>query len=372
MARKQEKIDFSKMKKVKKISSYKDDTFHFYLSFKGRLISYFLIIILLGVSAYYFINKGVATDDVITLSYNENGNVKYDVEFLDNDYYRDGNMPEGFVYIPSLINKINTKFMYNYYISDNMKINYDYKIVAEVTINNSNDDILYRKEDIIFESDEMSGKSNKININKLVEVDYKYYHDLVANYIAQYGVGSSATLKVKMEVQNIGEYDLFANELIKKNDFSLTIPLMGNEAKITLNNGEYLNEGNYEELVKTGSINELSLYIGLIFFVLDILFIIYFITFIYKISPKRTKYCKLRDGILNDYDKVIVNSKKIPVITDETIIDCYSFSELLDAQSTLQKPIIYYEIIRNQKSAFIIVDNGTVYRYILKECDLEY
>ena len=38
MARKQEKIDFSKMKKVKKISSYKDDTFHFYLSFKGRLI----------------------------------------------------------------------------------------------------------------------------------------------------------------------------------------------------------------------------------------------------------------------------------------------------------------------------------------------
>ena len=87
---------------------------------------------------------------------------------------------------------------------------------------------------------------------------------------------------------------------------------------------------------------------------------------------KRTKYCKLRDGILNDYDKVIVNSKKIPVITDETVIDCYSFSELLDAQSTLQKPIIYYEIIRNQKSAFIIVDNGTVYRYILKECDLEY
>ena len=371
MARKQ-KIDFTKMKKVNKVTSYKDDTFHFYLSFKGRLITYILIIIILGVSAYYFINKGVVANDVESLRYNENGNIKYDVAFLSNDYYQNSNMAEGTVYIPSLIDKINTKFMYNYYVSDMMDITYNYNIIAEVNIYGSNNDALYTKEDVLFESEEMTGKSNKININKLVEVDYKYYYDLVNAYVQEYNVGTSATLKVRMDVQNIGNYELFTNELIKKNDFSLEIPLLANEAKITLNNGEYLNEGSYEELVKTGSINELSLYIGLIFFVLDILFVIYFITFIYKISPKRTKYCKLRDGILNDYDKVIVNSKKIPVITDETIIDCYSFSELLDAQSTLQKPIIYYEIIRNQKSAFIIVDNGTIYRFILKECDLDY
>lgn len=372
MARKKDKIDFSKMEKVKKISSYKDDTFHFYLSFKGRIIVNFIIIIILSISAYYFINNGFVTKDIVSLNYNENGDIKYDVIFNENDYYNENSLAENVVYIPSLINKINTKFMYNYYVSDKILMDYSYDIIAEVIIYGSNDDILYRDEKVLFENDEEANIINKININKLVEVDYKYYYDFVSSYVAQYGVGSKAVLNVRMDVENIGKYELFENNIVKRNNFSLSIPLMGNEAKITLTNGEYLNEGDYEELVKTGSIKEISLYVGLIFFVVDILAIVYFITFIYKISPKKTKYCKLRDGILNDYDNLIVNSRKIPVITDETIVDCYSFAELLDAQRTLQKPIIYYEIVRNQKCAFVIVDDSTIYRYILKECDLDY
>ena len=54
------------------------------------------------------------------------------------------------------------------------------------------------------------------------------------------------------------------------------------------------------------------------------------------------------------------------------IIDCYSFSELLDAQDTLKKPILYSEIVKNQKCEFVIVDDKNAFRYVLKAVDLEF
>ena len=54
------------------------------------------------------------------------------------------------------------------------------------------------------------------------------------------------------------------------------------------------------------------------------------------------------------------------------VINCASFQELLDAQKVLNKPIIYNEYIKNQKSMFIIINDKDVYRYILKEADLYY
>jgi hypothetical protein len=59
-------------------------------------------------------------------------------------------------------------------------------------------------------------------------------------------------------------------------------------------------------------------------------------------------------------------------VEGQNIIDCYSFSELLDAQDTLKKPILYNEIVKNQKCIFLIVDGENVFRYVLKEVDLEF
>ena len=91
-----------------------------------------------------------------------------------------------------------------------------------------------------------------------------------------------------------------------------------------------------------------------------------------KTIPKKSKYVLLRDGLLKEFDQRIVNVKEFPVTEGQNIIDCYDFSELLDAQDTLKKPILYNEIVRNQKCIFIIVDGNNVFRYVLKEVDLEF
>ena len=67
---------------------------------------------------------------------------------------------------------------------------------------------------------------------------------------------------------------------------------------------------------------------------------------------------------------VIVVSKKEPDIYGLKVIECNSFNELFDAQQALEKPIVYYELVKNQKALFIINNGTEVYRYILKDCDL--
>jgi hypothetical protein len=91
-----------------------------------------------------------------------------------------------------------------------------------------------------------------------------------------------------------------------------------------------------------------------------------------KSTPKKSNYMRIRNNLLKEYDNVIVNSKNDPNFKGYNVINCASFQELLDAQKVLNKPIIYNEYIKNQKSMFIIINDKDVYRYILKEADLDY
>ena len=74
--------------------------------------------------------------------------------------------------------------------------------------------------------------------------------------------------------------------------------------------------------------------------------------------------------ILREYDRVIVNSKKI-VNMDGEVIDVKSFNELLDVRDNIEKPIIFSEIHKGLKSVFIVKTSNETYRYILKLADLE-
>ena len=55
--------------------------------------------------------------------------------------------------------------------------------------------------------------------------------------------------------------------------------------------------------------------------------------------------------ILREYDRVIVNSKKIVDLNNEKeIIDVNSFTELLDVRDNLEKPIIFsLKFIKDKK-----------------------
>ena len=66
----------------------------------------------------------------------------------------------------------------------------------------------------------------------------------------------------------------------------------------------------------------------------------------------------------------IVISKTMPDLANFKVYDIISFDELLDVHNVLQKPIMYVKI-HNEKSYFIVKNEGELYRYTMKAVDLE-
>ena len=89
-----------------------------------------------------------------------------------------------------------------------------------------------------------------------------------------------------------------------------------------------------------------------------------------KVTTNRNKYQQRLSQILRDYDRIIVIARNgYESNVERKVIKVETFEELLDAQSTLQKPIIYSRI-NDVKCEFIVEDDTTLYKYVLKESKL--
>ena len=73
--------------------------------------------------------------------------------------------------------------------------------------------------------------------------------------------------------------------------------------------------------------------------------------------------------ILNTYDGIIVNIKKIPDLTDYSIINVSSFNELLDAHSEVRMPINFFK--GEYKSYFILLSEKNAWQYTMSRKKME-
>ncbi len=373
--RKKEKVDFSKMERVTSNVNYVDDSFHFYLSYKMRILLYVIVTALLLVGAYFLITNSYNGIGIRKLGYNENGNSSdYSVKVRPDEFYPSGEVDSGMTYVLSNVDSIDSNFKYNIYFSDMADVRYEYSVIAKLLIYGENEMLLAPEQVIpIIDKNYVNLKSsNKFNLNVPVRINYKEYRSKVEKYFADNGVTGTAKLLVTMDVMSTVRYDYFDDAIIKNSLVQMEIPLTSDNNQIQIKTSNYNNDDHFERVIIGEPTNENLLYLGLVMFILAIVTFIYFIAFIVKTNPKKGKYNSLRDGLLKEFDQRIVVVKRTPSLVGLNVIDCYSFSELLDAQDTLKKPILYSEIVKNQKCEFVIVDDKNVFRYVLKAVDLEF
>ena len=90
-----------------------------------------------------------------------------------------------------------------------------------------------------------------------------------------------------------------------------------------------------------------------------------------KLSVKKDKYHATLDKIFKKYEKDIVISKDGYVEDSaKKIIKLNDFEELVRVHETINKPIVYSKV-NDVKSDFIVEDESSIYKYVLKEADLE-
>ena len=102
------------------------------------------------------------------------------------------------------------------------------------------------------------------------------------------------------------------------------------------------------------------------------IFIISLDVYIYLKYLKKDIYRTKVKKLLSDYDRLIVKGK---VDIDEkkynNKIITENFKELVDAAQNLNQPILFYEIIPNEKCFFIVIKDDTLYKYRLTKAYLQ-
>ncbi len=368
--------DFARMEKVNHpYNRHIDDNKYFYLSYGLRIFLMFTSIVILGVVAYSCFNDSFSEARDAKLRYEEKGQIDSNVQLFENNPFGDGILDTTGIYHSDMIDKIGTDFKYSYTFDKEVNVDYSYYVVATMELKNVDGKVLSTNDYELIPKDEKIEKSESnvksINLNQNINLDYVYYNNLAKEVRSQYGIDLYGNLYIKMYIDTNVKYAQFEENKGKEQVLEVSIPLMSSQVSVDLVNG-IDNKDTYVEHTNPKLIKPTILYLGVSLLIVDTLFFLLSLGFIFKSTPKKSKYSSLRDGLLRDYDRVIVNCKKLPSVEGYKIIDCYSFSELMDAQRLLEKPILYFEIVKNQKCVFMILGNNEVYKFVLKECDLEF
>ncbi len=335
-----------------------------HISFEKRVGGLLLAILISFFIAGLLIFKAVTHEDNKAITYDETGTIKYNVcinNLQTGEYYQSSCLGEDMEYLTNVTERMPVSFEYKVNYSAAVERSINYYVTTKLVI--SKDEagkVLNTVEDVLVDRTNYDVFGEKAEFLVDVEVPVKKYVDYLNNYNNQFGITSYATLEVSFYVDN---------ENVIKKAGSLTMPVSTttfnvektevteDNLNLTVNNNDW------------GNINTSYAVVGLIFVLVGMLCIIRLADLVYKTMGVTSLYQRKLNKILREYDRLIVVARdEYNVDTSKKLIKVATFSELLDARDTLEKPIVFLKI-NNVKCEFYVEDSEAVYKYTMKEAD---
>ncbi len=367
--------DLKKMKKVpSEHDKYVEKERRFYLSYQLRIVLMILLVILLGVCSFICFTRGFSVGFKKTLLVSKNVDIDSEVRVIDQGTFQyNGN--GGNIYLSNGIDDIDLKLKYYFYGNFDGQYYYKERIDAVMELKDDTGKVITNTKysllpEKVVNNDSMN-QVRDLEIEDIYSLNYDYYNKIALDIQKSLNKEITGNLTLYYAFDVIGNIEGFSKDIKDNQVIKVNIPLMSNNVVVQVVDTD-LESVKYSNSVKPRVIDQYILDLGIVLMIVDVIIILMIISFVYATRPKKSKYCRLRDGILRDYGDIIVTSKKIPKIENYNIVDCYSFSELLDAQRLIDKPIVYYEIVRNQKCMFVLIGESDIYKFTLKECDIDY
>ena len=344
-----------------------------YIGYNERLLVYILAVVVFGILSLVTLVGSISMNTKSNLTYKQTSNLDYKVGLKANNYYKEPYLKKGMQYIASLIDYIDVDFNYNFNASENLNYKYIYYINADVKVTDSSDEskIIYSKSEKLTEEKVVTEEnSNSFSINENIKVKYSNYNDLVKGFKSSYAINANSNLELSLIVQVQDEKGNIIKSADSNDKMIVKIPLTEQMVNIKLDYNEINNSDNAAVYKELSISNKVLFTVSMILLILMLVAIVFLVRFLNKTSRKKTLYEIKLNKILKEYDRVIITSRK-KVKETGNIVDVNSFEELLDARDNLEKPIIFNEIHKGQKSVFIVNSEKESYRYVLKQADLE-
>ena len=312
------------------------------------------------------------------LKYDENSALDYKVYLKDNEFYTEKYLGMDNAYIASLVDYIDINMNYNFSTDENIKLNYDYKILATVNVKNRNGKNIFKKDEVLFDSSKKDvSDENLFNIKENVKISYDKYNSLAQNFINKYKLsGVEAILDVKLLVNVGGKSFVYEKNTSNKSAILLSIPLASDTTEFTIN----YNLSNESDVILQHSEalirNKAMLIFIIILAICDVIFMILTIIIIIKRRDAQAKYDVELKRIKKTFGEYMCETnltqrkEDMEKTTSMKIISVKNFMGLIDAADKINKPILFHE--ENSKSSvFYIYDEKVCYIYYMSTKDFE-
>lgn len=337
---------------------------------KNLIFDIFIFILFLVLSILLF-QKSLIFESVQNVKYFEKSNLDYKVYLHENEFYEQEYLNKDMLYIASLIDKILIDFDYTFESEDNENIDFDYKIVATLTIQNQAGTRSYFEKTFTLLNNRTINlkNSNRENIKETVNLNYQYYNSLANSFKNQYGVDADSKLTVYMLVnKKSNENSNFS--LDDTSTMNLVIPLSERSVEIRMDYKD-INQTNNIVKKKEHTITDyIPILIAIISIIISLIWLVMAIRKIESLHIKKSEYDKYISKLLKEYDRLVAESSTLLSFEGKEIISITKFSELLDIHDNLQLPIMYYEVSKHKECYFYISHENMVYLLKVDEKNL--
>ncbi len=298
--------------------------------------------------------------------YTENAKVDYKVNLKENEFYEEDYLDENSNIIASLIKNIEVNFKYNLNLEANQEYTYNYKILAKTNVRkSSNTNSIYETTDELVIKDNQTSNSKKLEISENLTIDYEKYNEKINKFINLYNLdNTTSTLELEMYVNVINKYD--GNQINEESKvMTLSIPLTTKTVDISIGSNVVADEG--KALLKKSEYENITyvLWIGVILGVLGVIIFIRFIKYILDTRSAETMYDQQLKIILFNYKSYIQKANNAINKEEYKVIQINTFNEILGLRDTMQAPILMYTDENEDRTEFMIMNEGILYVYVL-------
>lgn len=298
--------------------------------------------------------------------YTENAKVDYKVNLKENEFYEEDYLDENSNIIASLIKNIEVNFKYNLNLEASQEYTYNYKILAKTNVRkSSNTNSIYETTDELVIKDNQTSNSKKLEISENLTIDYEKYNEKINKFINLYNLdNTTSTLELEMYVNVINKYD--GNQINEESKvMTLSIPLTTKTVDISIGSNVVADEG--KALLKKSEYENITyvLWIGVILGVLGVIIFIRFIKYILDTRSAETMYDQQLKIILFNYKSYIQKANNAINKEEYKVIQINTFNEILGLRDTMQAPILMYTDENEDRTEFMIMNEGILYVYVL-------
>lgn len=307
----------------------------------------------------YLVFNAIGTETTGQITYEVGGEIDYQVNLKENDYYTEKYLGPGLQYIANIINTIRADFDYILEADGEFNATYEYEIVAKAVATDRNDknQILYEKAEILKSSEIKPVENGTIVISDNATIDYNHYNNYMRDFRSDFGIAANCFLDLQLIVK--------VNGAIETDDIlAMHIPLSDQTINIGISAEEITREEKVGEAKQELYIKDTSLLMVGVAMVISSLAISIIIIYLYVTRFGDNWYAEAEHKIFKNYDTRIVTIGG-DFYEPEDTVRVESFTELLDASDTENAPIQYYNVDPDYKSYFVVKGMNTTYRYTL-------